>query len=200
RLELKGLYNFKTHIDETVVVAGSPFTHRVDTPSHVDVQPTVGVLFHFGGHAAPPIVVAPAVAPAPPPPPPPPPAPAPPPPKEPDAPAAPPVAPPPPPPPAPVREPIDFEHGKSRVTNIAKAKLDAVAMRLRDNPRATVTITGYPDSGPSTRQEGLARQRAENVKQYLIDRHHIDASRITTEIAMNDTSNRGKAVVVTIYR
>jgi hypothetical protein len=200
RLELKGLYNFKTHIDETVVVSGSPFTHRVDTPSHVDVQPTVGVLFHFGGHAAPPIVVAPAVAPAPPPPPPPPPAPAPPPPKEPEKPAAPPVAPPPPPPPAPVRDTIDFEHGKSRVTNIAKAKLDAVAMRLRDNPRATVTITGYPDSGPSARQEGLARQRAENVKQYLIDRHQIDASRITTEIDMNDTSNRGKAVVVTIYR
>jgi OmpA family protein len=197
RLELKGQYNFHSHADETVVVAGSPFTHSVETPGHMDVQPTIGVLFHFGGKAAPPVVeVPPAVAPAPAPPPPP--APAPPPPKEPERPAAPPVAPAPPPPPAPVREPIDFDHGKSRVTNIAKAKLDAVAMRLRDNPRATVTVIGYPDSGSGARQESMARQRAENVKQYLMDRHHIDASRITTQVDMTDTSNRGKVVIVTI--
>jgi outer membrane protein OmpA-like peptidoglycan-associated protein len=96
-----------------------------------------------------------------------------------------------------MRDSIDFDHGKARVTNIAKAKLDAVALRLRDNPRATVTITGYPDaSGP--RQEALARQRAENVKQYLIERHGIDASRLTTAIDMTDTSNRTRAVLVTI--
>ncbi|HKF43751.1 MAG TPA: OmpA family protein [Thermoanaerobaculia bacterium] len=199
RLEAKGQYNFHYHYNETALVGGSGFTHVVEVGGHTDIQPNIGVLFHFGGHAAPPIVEAPpAIAPAPAPPPPPPPAPAPPPPREPEKPAAPPVAPPPPPPPAPVREPIDFEHGKSRVTNIAKAKLDAVAMRLRDNPRATVTVIGYPDSAGGARQEGLARQRAENVKQYLIDRHRIDASRITTQIDMSDTSNRGKVVVVTI--
>jgi hypothetical protein len=192
RLELKGQYNFHSHFDETA--AG--FTHRVENSGHTDIQPNIGVLFHFGGHAAPPVVeVPPAPAPAPPPPPPPAPPAAP---KEPEKPAAPPVVPAPAPPPAPVREPIPFDHGKSRVTNIAKAKLDAVAMRLRDNPRATVTIIGYPDAGPSARQESLARQRAENVKQYLIDRHQIDASRITTQVDMTDTSGRGTVVVVTI--
>ena len=196
RLELKGQYNFSSRFTENVTIGGSTFSHAVDNPSHVDIQPSIGLLFHFGGKGAPPVVeVPPAPAPAPAPPPPPAPAPPPPPPEK---PAAPPVVPPPPPPPAPIREPIDFDHGKARVSNIAKAKLDVVAMRLRDNPRATVTIIGYPDSGSGSRQESLARQRAENVKQYLIDRHQIDASRITTQVDMTDTSNRGKAVVVTI--
>ncbi len=192
RLELKGQYNFSSRFTDTNAFG----SFNVENPSHVDIQPSVGLLFHFGGRAAPPVVEAPpAPAPAPPPPPPPAPPAAP---KEPERPAEPPVAPAPPPPPAPIREPIDFDHGKARVTNIAKAKLDAVAMRLRDNPRATVTITGYPDAGRGARQETLARQRAENAKQYLIERHSIDASRITTKIDMTDTANRGKAVVVTV--
>ena len=97
-----------------------------------------------------------------------------------------------------MRDTIDFDHGKSRVTNIAKARLDAVALRLRDNPRATITVTGYPDAGSGKRQETLARERAENVKQYLMERHGIDASRITTNVDMTDTANRTKAVLVTI--
>ena len=97
-----------------------------------------------------------------------------------------------------MREPVDFDHGKARISNIVKAKLDAVALRLRDNPRTTVTVIGYPDTGTGARQETLARQRAENVKQYLIERHGIDASRITTKVDMTDTANRGKAVIVTI--
>ncbi len=197
RLEVKGQYNFRYRFTETVIAGGQTFSHPAENPSHVDIQPSVGLLFHFGGRAAPPVVeVPPAPAPVAPPPPP---APAPPAaPKEPERPAEPPVAPAPPPPPAPVRDTIDFDHGKARVSNIAKAKLDAVALRLRDNPRATVTIIGYPDTGSGARQETLARQRAENVKQYLIDRHGIDASRISTKIDMTDTANRSKAVVVTI--
>jgi len=195
RLEVKGNYNFSSRFTENVNTNIGPISHRVENPSHVDIQPSVGVLFHFGGRSAPPVVEAPpAPAPAPAPPPPAPPAT----PKEPERPAAPPVAPAPPPPQAPVRDTIDFDHGKARVTNIAKAKLDTVALRLRDNPRATVTVTGYPDAGSGARQEALARQRAENVKQYLIERHGIDASRLTTKIDMTDTANRTRAVLVTI--
>ncbi len=196
RLEIKGQYNFSSRFTDTNAFGSFP----VENPSHVDIQPSVGVLFHFGGRAAPPVVEVPPapehapVPPAQPPPPAPPAAP-----KEPERPAEPPVAPAPVPPPSPVREPIDFDHGKPRVSNIAKAKLDAVALRLRDNPRATVTIIGYPDRGTGARQETLARQRAENVKQYLIDRHGIDAARITTKIDMTDAANRSKAVVITIF-
>ena len=103
----------------------------------------------------------------------------------------------PPPPPAPTTDTIDFDRGSARITNIAKARLDAVALRLRENPRATVVITGYPDDGTAaSRRESLARQRAENAKAYLVDRHSIDASRITTETNLTATDNRGKAVIV----
>ena len=191
RLEIKGNYNFSSRFTDSNAFGSFP----VENPSHVDIQPSIGLLIHFGGHAAARVVdVPPAPSPAPSPPAPAPPAT----PREPERPAAPPVAPAPSPPQGPVRDMIDFDHGKARVTNIAKAKLDAVALRLRDNPRATVTITGYPDAGSGARQETLARQRAENVKQYLIERHGIDASRITTKIDMTDTANRTRAVVVTI--
>ena len=189
RLELKGQYNFSHDADEQFGTFG---TFPVHHGGSVDIQPNVGVLFHFGGAPAP--VVA---EPAPPPPPPPAPPAAP---TTPEAPAPPPVVTPPPPaPPPPTTDTIDFDRGRSRVTNVAKARLDAVAMRLRDNPRATVEITGYPD-GPGARGETLARQRAENAKQYLIDRHGIDASRITTRTDLTDASHRGQDVIVVTFR
>ncbi|HMF08384.1 MAG TPA: OmpA family protein [Thermoanaerobaculia bacterium] len=190
RLEMKGQYNF-SH-DETVVIAGNTFSDHHGGAA--DIQPSIGVLFHFGGKPAPVYV-----EPAPAPPPPPPPAPAPPPPAAPAPAPAPPVVTPP-PPPAPTTDTIDFDRGKSRVTNIAKAKLDAIALRLRDNPRATCEITGYPDARGGAAGETLARQRAENAKQYLIDRHGIDASRITTRTDMTDTSHRGQDVIVVTFR
>jgi len=95
---------------------------------------------------------------------------------------------------------IDFDRGGTRITNISKARLDTVALRLRGNPRATVVITGYADDGTAaSRRETLARQRAESAKAYLVDRHAIDASRITTEVNTTDTSNIGKAVIVTTF-
>jgi outer membrane protein OmpA-like peptidoglycan-associated protein len=102
-----------------------------------------------------------------------------------------------PPPPAPTTDTIGFDSGSARVTNIAKARLDDVALRLRENPRATVVITGNPDDRTAaSRQESLARQRAENARAYLIDRHAIDSSRITTATDLTDTTNRGEAVIV----
>jgi outer membrane protein OmpA-like peptidoglycan-associated protein len=103
----------------------------------------------------------------------------------------------PPPPPAPTTDTIDFDRGSARISNIAKARLDAVALRLRENPRATVVITGSPDEmTAASRRETLARQRAESAKRYLIDRHAIDSSRISTSTDLMDMSARGKAVVV----
>ena len=98
------------------------------------------------------------------------------------------------------RDTIDFDKGKARLTNIAKAKLDAVGMRLRDNPRATVEIVGYPDATGGNRGETLARQRAGNAKQYLVDRHGIDGSRIATRTDMEDRAKRGQADIVVTFR
>jgi outer membrane protein OmpA-like peptidoglycan-associated protein len=110
------------------------------------------------------------------------------------------VAPPPPPPPAqpppPTTDVLAFDAGRYRLTNIAKAQLDQVALRLRDNRGSSAVVTGFPDETPGSRGAELARQRAEAAKAYLIDRHQIDASRIRTETDMTTTDNRGTSVVV----
>ena len=93
----------------------------------------------------------------------------------------PPVAPP--PPPQPIRtDEIHFEAGSARLTNIAKAILDEVALRMKQEPAATALVIGYTDDRENTgANRDLDRRRAEAVRDYLVSRHGIDASRITVE-------------------
>jgi outer membrane protein OmpA-like peptidoglycan-associated protein len=115
------------------------------------------------------------------------------------------VAPPPPPPPVPVPLPetappiatvpseprapqelrtdvIGFDKSSARVTNVGKALLDDVALRLRQEPAATAIVTGQADSSESMGSgNDLDRRRAEAVKDYLVSRHGIDPLRITVE-------------------
>lgn len=135
----------------------------------------VGVTFspmHIAHVAPPPSAPTPV---PPPPPPPPPPAPVP--------------VPPPPPPVVPPHQPtelrtdeIHFEPNSARLTNIAKAILDDVALRMKQEPTSTAIVIGYTDdretTGPSS---DLDRRRAEAVRDYLVSRHGIDPSRITVE-------------------
>ncbi|MEP7013656.1 MAG: OmpA family protein [Acidobacteriota bacterium] len=120
----------------------------------------------------------PAAAIPPPPAPEPPPAPAPPPPM---------VAPPPPPPPAPAPRPeervtVNFTPGSARLSNIAKAKLDEVALKMKQDPELRAQVLGYTDpSGSAAANQRISEQRAQAVKDYLVSRHGIDPSRITTE-------------------
>ena len=116
----------------------------------------------------------------------------------------PPVAPPPPPPPAPTPAPvtppeappvtppkapteirtdeIHFEPGSARLTNIAKAILDDVALRMKQEPAAQAIVIGYTDDREATGPNSdLDRRRAEAVRDYLVTRHGIDPSRITVE-------------------
>lgn len=187
RLELKGQYNAEAVLYDRF----GAYTNS----SRVDVQPSIGALFRFGGSPAP-IVVVPAPAPAPPPP-----APPPAPPETPRAPepvvAPPPVVPPPPPPQAPVKETVTFDRGKVAVNNIAKAQLDDVALKLRERPKANIVITGYADGKTGAAAEKLARRRAENVKQYLVERHKIDAARITIETSLEAPGAQAVVTIVT---
>ena len=170
-------------------VWGEPF---FGGSSHNDIQPNVGVVFHFGAPTAAPPPPRPAPemprAPAPPPP------------EPPVAPAAPPaVAPPvlaPPPPPRTASTDVPFDRGRARVTNIAKAILDRVAAQLKDDLQATIVITGYSDkSTPEKNREKLASERAENVKEYLTSRHGIDPGRISTRTENPSEGRESKAVV-----
>jgi len=121
-------------------------------------------------------------------PPPPPPAPVPPPPPPP-APMPTPVPPPEPPPVAPPHvatelrtDEIHFEPGSARLTNIAKAILDDVALRMKQEPTSTATVIGYTDDREATGPNAdLDRRRAEAVRDYLVSRHGIDPARITVE-------------------
>jgi outer membrane protein OmpA-like peptidoglycan-associated protein len=110
-----------------------------------------------------------------------------------------PIAPPPAPEPAPVPPPeppvaqprqpqelrtdeIHFEPGSARLTNIAKAILDEVALRMKQEPTSTALVIGYTDDRENTGpNRDLDRRRAEAVRDYLVSRHGIDASRITVE-------------------
>jgi outer membrane protein OmpA-like peptidoglycan-associated protein len=97
--------------------------------------------------------------------------------------------PPPPPPVVTPRQPqeirtdeIHFEPGSARLTNIAKAILDEVALRMKQEPSATALVIGYTDDRENTgANRDLDRRRAEAVRDYLVSRHGIDASRITIE-------------------
>jgi outer membrane protein OmpA-like peptidoglycan-associated protein len=136
-------------------------------------------------------------------PPPPPPAPAP----EPTPPPAPAPPPPPPPPPAPAPQPeervtVNFTPGSARLSNIAKAKLDEVALRMKQDPDARAEVIGYTDaSGSAEGNQRMSEQRAEAVKNYLVTRHGIDPSRITTTgrgsaEATGNAENDRRAVVI----
>jgi outer membrane protein OmpA-like peptidoglycan-associated protein len=144
------------------------------------------------------------------------------------------VAPPPPPPPAPLppaplppppvapqpepitppRAPqtlrtdeIHFEPGSARLTNIAKAILDDVALRMKQEPTSTALVIGYTDNRENTGPNAdLDRRRAEAVRDYLVSRHGIDRNRITVEgrdarepVADNSTAEgrlRNRRVVI----
>ena len=77
---------------------------------------------------------------------------------------------------------IHFEPGSARLTNIAKAILDDVALRMKQEPTATALVIGYTDNRENTGPNAdLDRRRAEAVRDYLVSRHGIDRNRITVE-------------------
>ncbi len=125
-----------------------------------------------------------------------------------------PAAPPPPAaPPAPqsktTTDVIQFDRG-ARLTNIAKAILDGVALRMKNDLNSTAVISGYSDNtGSDEANMKISQQRADAAKSYLVERHGIDAGRIKTEAkgsaepaADNSTAegrakNRRAVIVVT---
>ncbi len=129
------------------------------------------------------------------------------------APAATAPAPPPPPRPAPktTTDEILFDGKSARLTNIAKAVLDGVALRMKNDLNATAVVTGYTDnSGTEKANLELGAKRAQAAKEYLVTRHGIDPGRITTESkgasdpaydnssAEGRTKNRRAQIVVTL--
>ena len=92
------------------------------------------------------------------------------------------AVPPPPPPPPVIEEVCHFASNSTRVDNRCKATLDEVALRMKEDAERAALVIGYTDSTGGERSNlRTSERRAEAVKSYLVTRHAIDPSRITTE-------------------
>jgi outer membrane protein OmpA-like peptidoglycan-associated protein len=81
-----------------------------------------------------------------------------------------------------VRERIRILIDRYKVDNVGKAILDDVALKLKGDARILATITGYGDDrGTPKAQDKAALDRAEDVKKYLVEKHKIDAGRLTVK-------------------
>jgi outer membrane protein OmpA-like peptidoglycan-associated protein len=110
--------------------------------------------------------------------------------------------PPAPPPAAPkqTRDEIQFDAGSARLTNIAKAILDGIALRMKNDLNSTAVVTGYSDNaGAEPANVAISAKRADAAKEYLVTRHGIDPNRISTvskgsaEPAYDNATAEGRA-------
>ena len=69
----------------------------------------------------------------------------------------------------------NFKFGRKDLPDEAKAKLDEMMQQIKADPKgAFFEIAGYTDSvGDKTYNEKLGLERAEVVKRYLYEQHHI---------------------------
>ncbi len=99
-----------------------------------------------------------------------------------------------------VRVKITIEINRTKPNNVAKAKLDEIALKMQQNPNLKAIITGYSDNRGSQKAiQRASERRAEAAKDYLVKQHNIDPSRIETKgagdsnpIASNDTAEGRK--------
>lgn len=74
---------------------------------------------------------------------------------------------------------VHFGISKSTLTKTERAKLDDVATQATGLPRYFVTVEGFTDqTGNTTYNDQLSRERAEQVISYLVGAHNIPVYRI----------------------
>lgn len=74
-----------------------------------------------------------------------------------------------------------FRHGQTRVDNCAKAVLDDIAVKMKNNSSLRANVIGYTDNSPyetSGSRKDLGQRRAQAVADYLVEQG-VDASRMT---------------------
>jgi len=83
-----------------------------------------------------------------------------------------------------VSEKIVMQIEAVRPDNQAKAQLDEIALKMRQNPQLRATLTGHTDDqGSEEVNERAGLRRAEGVQGYLVNEQNIAASRIETQSA-----------------
>lgn len=74
---------------------------------------------------------------------------------------------------------VQFAVGTATVSEASMPEIERVATRLREFPSASLVLEGHTDnSGSAELNRRLSQQRAEAVRQVMIDRFAIDAERI----------------------
>lgn len=78
---------------------------------------------------------------------------------------------------------IPFGIGKSRIANDQLIHIYHIAQHLKENPNATITITGYADAKTGTQEvnQKLSQKRAQAVADVLIKEYHIAPQRIVID-------------------
>ena len=75
---------------------------------------------------------------------------------------------------------IPFDTGKSDIKPESEKAISSVATYLKENPEVNVYIVGHTDNvGDYTMNQKLSKSRGEAVKNYLVMRHNISATRLT---------------------
>lgn len=77
---------------------------------------------------------------------------------------------------------VTFEHGKAEIKEESHSLLDQVALMIKANADVKVRVEGHTDdTGPKEVNRRLSRQRAQAVRQYLIDRGRVAPNRLSAE-------------------
>lgn len=78
-----------------------------------------------------------------------------------------------------VREKLIVQVSGIRPDNLAKAALDEIALKMRQNSQLRITLTGHTDDrGSEAVNQRTGQRRADAVKAYLVDEQNVAESRI----------------------
>lgn len=83
---------------------------------------------------------------------------------------------------------VFFELGKSGISEESDAKIKSLGEWLKTRPNSKVLVTGYADkaTGSANRNMALSKERAEKVKQELVEKYGYDADRVIV-VSLGDT-------------
>lgn len=78
-----------------------------------------------------------------------------------------------------VREKIVISMNTTRPDNVAKARLDEIALKMQQNSQLRAIITGHTDDrGSEQANQRVGQRRADALKAYLVEEHSVDGGRI----------------------
>ena len=87
-----------------------------------------------------------------------------------------------------IRSHVTFAIGRTVITDSQEMNVQAIANYLKEHPDSKASVTGYADKGTGTPEinHRLARQRAEAVRDCLVNKYGIQPERLTVSSMEGD--------------